>query len=69
MWAYNSEIGVDFDPEQANRWLAEAGYPDGKGFPEVTFLWPDVCFNRVIAEALQSMWKEYLGVNVYLINE
>ena len=69
MLAYNSEIGVDFDPEQAKRWLAEAGYPDGKGFPEVTFLWPDVSFNRVIAEALQSMWKEYLGVKVNLINE
>jgi len=69
MLGYNSEIGVDFNPEQAKKWLAEAGYPDGKGFPEVEFLWPDVSFNRVIAEALQSMWKEYLGVRVNLINE
>jgi len=69
MLAYNAGIGIGFNPEQARKWLAEAGYPDGKGFPEVEFLWPDVSFNRVIAEALQSMWKEYLGVEVKLINE
>ncbi len=69
MLGYNQDIGISFDPVQAKKWLAEAGYPGGKGFPEVTFLWPDVSYNRVIAEALQSMWKEYLGVEVNLINE
>lgn len=69
MLAYNPEIGIDFDPEQAKKYLAEAGYPGGKGFPEVKFLWPDVSFNRTIAEALQSMWKQYLGIEVELMNE
>lgn len=69
MLGYNDEVGIDFDPGQAKKWLAEAGYPDGKGFPSVTFLWPDVGSNRVIAEALQSMWKMYLGVRVNLMNQ
>ena len=69
MLGHNPDIGIEFDPEQARKWLAEAGYPDGKGFPTVTFLWPDVSNNRVIAEALQSMWKQHLGVKVRLINE
>lgn len=69
MLGYNPDIGIDFNPEQARKWLAEAGYPDGKGFPEVTFLWPDVSNNRIIAEALQSMWKEYLGIKVELMNQ
>ncbi len=69
MLAYNPAIGIKFDPEQARKWLAEAGYPGGKGFPEVSFLWPDVSYNRVIAEALQSMWKQYLGIEVELMNE
>jgi len=69
MLAYNPDIGIKFNPGQARKWIAEAGYPDGKGFPEVTFLWPDVSYNRVIAEALQSMWKQYLGIEVELMNE
>jgi oligopeptide transport system substrate-binding protein len=69
MLGYNADIGIKFDPEQAKKWLAEAGYPGGKGFPEVTFLWPDVSNNRVIAEALHSMWNEYLGIDVELNNQ
>lgn len=69
MLGYNADIGIDFNPEQAQKWLAEAGYPEGKDFPDVSFLWPDVSNNRVIAEALQSMWKMYLGVKVSLMNQ
>ena len=69
MLGYNPDIGIEFNPEQAREWLKEAGYPGGKGFPTVTFLWPDVSNNRVVAEALQSMWKQYLGIEVELMNQ
>ncbi len=55
--------------EEAKKLLAEAGYPDGKGLPEITFLYNTNDNNKKIAEALQAMWKENLGVDVKLKNE
>jgi oligopeptide transport system substrate-binding protein len=69
MLGYDPEIGIEFNPEQARAWLAEAGYQDGNGFPKLVFLYPDVGNNRIISEALQSMWKRYLGVEVELRNQ
>jgi oligopeptide transport system substrate-binding protein len=55
---------VHFDPEKARALLAEAGYPGGKGLPEVDFLTGDKDTAKAIAETLQAMWKEHLGVSV-----
>jgi peptide/nickel transport system substrate-binding protein len=39
MWGYNDDVpGYKYDPELAKKELAAAGYPDGKGLPELT-LW------------------------------
>jgi peptide/nickel transport system substrate-binding protein len=39
MWGYNKDVpGYDYNVEKAKKYLAEAGYADGKGLPEVT-LW------------------------------
>ena len=39
MWGYNNDVpGFKYDPELAKSLLAKAGYPGGKGLPEIT-LW------------------------------
>lgn len=55
----------NYDPELAAQLLAEAGYPDGAGFPEVEFWGKDpIPQERVVMEAVQAMLKENLNVNV-----
>jgi oligopeptide transport system substrate-binding protein len=60
------EIGIGYDLEQGRQWLAEAGYPEGQGFPEVTLRYASLTTLKATAEALQSMWKEGLGIEVRL---
>jgi ABC-type transport system substrate-binding protein len=39
MWGYNEQVpGFKYDPEMAKAELAKAGFPEGKGLPEIT-LW------------------------------
>ncbi|MDR0707426.1 MAG: peptide ABC transporter substrate-binding protein [Treponema sp.] len=54
---------------EAKRLLAEAGYPDGAGFPVAEYLYNTNDAHRAIAEALQDMWKTALGVTVTLSNQ
>ena len=52
--------------EEARRLLAEAGYPNGEGFPVVDYLYNTSDVHRAVAEALQDMWQQQLGVTVSL---
>ncbi len=54
------------DAEKARKLLTEAGYPNGKGFPTVTYLYDNKKLNEDIAVEIQSMLKEVLGVRVEL---
>ncbi|MBO8170121.1 MAG: peptide ABC transporter substrate-binding protein [Thermoanaerobacteraceae bacterium] len=48
--------------EKARQLLAEAGYPNGEGFPEFEILTNDTEGHIKIAQAIQEMWKQNLGI-------
>jgi oligopeptide transport system substrate-binding protein len=51
---------------EAQQILAAAGYPGGRGFPVVEYMYNTSTNHRTIAEALQNMWQTALGVRVTL---
>jgi oligopeptide transport system substrate-binding protein len=55
--------------EKARQLMAEAGYPNGEGFPVVTYLYNTSDAHRAVGEALQQMWKNELNVDVQLQNQ
>ena len=59
----------DNDIEAAKKLMAEAGYPDGKGFPAIEILYNTSNAHKAIAEAIQEMWKKSLGIDVTLTNQ
>jgi oligopeptide transport system substrate-binding protein len=68
---YYSIADADYQKNiaEAQRLLAEAGYPGGRGFPVVEYLYNTNDAHRAIAEALQNMWRTNLGVNVTISNQ
>ncbi|HYP17110.1 MAG TPA: peptide ABC transporter substrate-binding protein, partial [Opitutus sp.] len=57
------------DPTEARRLLADAGFASGKGFPPIEFLYNTSENHRLLAEALQEMWRRELGIDVRLVNQ
>lgn len=54
---------------EAQQLLADAGYPNGEGFPTVTYLYNTNDNHQKIGEALQQQWSTALNVNVKLENQ
>ena len=58
-------IGEDYnaDLEEAKKALAEAGYPNGEGFPTITYSTNDAGYHVAVAEYLQQAYKQ-LGITM-----
>ena len=57
------EDKIGYDPEAAKAALAEAGYPNGEGFPELGII-VNTPERVATAEFLQQQFKEILGINI-----
>jgi len=67
-YTYAGPGQLHFDPAEARRLLAAAGYPGGQGFPAVDITFPSNNRHQEIAEIIQQMWQQNLGVRLNLAN-
>ncbi len=66
---YDPPTPLRYDPDKARELLAEAGFPNGEGFPLKQILFNNHSGHQAIAEAIQQMWKETLNIDVELFNQ
>ncbi len=66
---YYPPVSLSFDPEAARQLLADAGYPNGEGFPVTEILYNTNEGHRKMAVAIQQMWREHLNIEVTLLNQ
>ena len=53
---------------EAQQLMADAGYPNGEGFPVVVYTYNNDPNHEAVAQALQQQWQTALGVTVTLEN-
>ena len=65
---YTKAKGDGFDPDLARDLLAQAGFPEGKGFPRFQISYNTLEGHKLIAQFVQQEWKKYLGISCDLDN-
>jgi len=68
---YTPAQGLGYDPTLARKLLAEAGYPEGKGFPHFQYMFNAAAggsakMHEKVAVELQQMWRDTLGIQMEL---
>jgi ABC-type transport system substrate-binding protein/class 3 adenylate cyclase len=63
MPGHSHRIGLDHDPSRARELLAAAGYPGGRGLPEIRLASPFSSASELVA----TQWREELGASVTVV--
>ncbi len=65
---FAAQGGILFEEDRAyaKELLAEAGYPDGKGFPVLTYQYPSLEMDSDTAQVLKEQWKRSLNIDIEL---
>jgi oligopeptide transport system substrate-binding protein len=58
---------LEHDHERARDLLAEAGFPDGEGFPTIRLLINRNEQQRIVAQAVATMWRDVLNIQTDVI--
>jgi len=53
-------LATAYDPVGARRLLAEAGYPDGQGLPDINFMSP----SAAVGALFEAHWRQNLGLEI-----
>lgn len=61
---HSPAIGLRYEPTQARQLLAAAGYPNGQGFPALTFLHTHGLGNESFLTFLCQSWQQVLGLTI-----
>jgi oligopeptide transport system substrate-binding protein len=59
---YTPPQGLVYNVAEARRLLAEAGYPNGQGFPDVNLLYAGRGVGPQVATEMQALWRRDLGI-------
>jgi oligopeptide transport system substrate-binding protein len=63
------ESGISYDVQQARKLLAEAGFPEGRGFPKFGILYNTLESHKKVAEVLADQLRKNLHVEVTAYNQ
>ncbi|NOY30884.1 MAG: peptide ABC transporter substrate-binding protein [Planctomycetes bacterium] len=66
---YQPQTAASENANEARRLLAEAGYPEGRGFPRIDILYNTHEAHQSIAELIRKQWQQELGIAVKTRNE